>query len=125
VERSAIAALPEHPSFSIPEENPMAIAVGVIETQTFPAVLAAADAMVKAGRVTLAKQDRSESGRQFVAVRGPIGEVKRAMEAGLIAANACPGYAEVTTHIIIPNPQDNIEAVLPIEFTPESEPFRV
>ncbi|QQE64022.1 cytochrome C biogenesis protein CcmK [Leptolyngbya sp. BL0902] len=103
----------------------MTIAVGVIETQTFPAVLAAADAMVKAGRVTLTKYDRSESGRQFVAVRGPIGEVHRAVAAGLEAASACPGYAEVTTHVIIPNPQENVEAVLPIEFTPESEPFRV
>jgi carbon dioxide concentrating mechanism protein CcmK len=103
----------------------MTIAVGVIETQTFPAVLAAADAMVKAGRVTLTKYERAESGRQFVAIRGPIGEVNRAMEAGLVAANACPGYAEVTTHVIIPNPQENIDAVLPIEFSPESEPFRV
>jgi microcompartment protein CcmL/EutN len=103
----------------------MTIAVGVIETQTFPAVLAAADAMVKAGRVTLTKYDRSESGRQFVAVRGLVAEVRLAMEAGMAAAKACPGYAEVTTHVIIPNPQENVEAVLPIEFTPESEPFRV
>lgn len=103
----------------------MSIAVGVIETQTFPAVLAAADAMVKAARVTLVKYDRSESGRQFVAVRGLVAEVKRAMEAGLAAADACPGAAEVTTHIVIPNPQENIEAVLPIEFTPESQPFWV
>ncbi|MGF1566831.1 MAG: carbon dioxide-concentrating mechanism protein CcmK [Nodosilinea sp.] len=103
----------------------MTIAVGVIETQTFPAVLAAADAMVKAGRVTLTKYERAESGRQFVSVRGPIGEVNRALEAGLVAANACPGYAEVTTHVIIPNPQENVEAVLPIEFSAESEPFRV
>ena len=52
----------------------MPIAVGVIETQGFPAVLATADAMVKAGRVTFPNQERSESGRQPVAVRGPISE---------------------------------------------------
>ncbi|HIK45474.1 MAG TPA: carbon dioxide-concentrating mechanism protein CcmK [Leptolyngbyaceae cyanobacterium M65_K2018_010] len=103
----------------------MTLAVGVIETQTFPAVLAAADAMVKAGRVTLTKYERAESGRQFVAVRGPVAEVKRAVEAGLVAAKACPGYAEVMTHVIIPNPEENIDAVLPIEFSPQSEPFRV
>jgi len=103
----------------------MTIAVGVIETQTFPAVLAAADAMVKAGRVTLAKYDRAESGRQFVAVRGPVAEVKRPMVAGLDAANACPGVAEAMTHIVIPNPNDNIDAVLPIEFTEASLPFLV
>lgn len=103
----------------------MTIAVGVIETQTFPAVLAAADAMVKAGRVTLAKYERAESGRQFVSIRGPVGEVNRALEAGLVAANACPGVGEVMTHVLIPNPQENVEAVLPIEFVPASEPFRV
>ncbi len=103
----------------------MAIAVGVIETQTFPAVLAAADAMVKAANVTVSVQERSESGRQFVVIRGLIAEVKRSMEAGLIAAKACPNYAEVTSHVIIPNPTDNIDAILPIGFTPASEPFRV
>lgn len=103
----------------------MPIAVGVIETQTFPAVLAAADAMVKAGRVTLAKYERAESGRQFVSIRGPVGEVKRALEAGLLAANACPGVGEAMTHVLIPNPQENIEGVLPIDFTEAAEPFRV
>ena len=101
----------------------MPIAVGVIETQTFPAILAAADAMVKAGRVTVAIQERSESGRQFVAVRGPVSEVYAAVEAGLIAGNACPGVAEVTSHYIVPNPPENLEAVLPIYFTEASEPF--
>lgn len=103
----------------------MPIAVGVIETQTFPAVLAAADAMVKAGHVTLAKYERAESGRQFVSIRGPVGEVKRALEAGLEAANACPNYGEAMTHVIIPNPNENVEGVLPIDFVEAAEPFRV
>ncbi|TVP65312.1 MAG: carbon dioxide-concentrating mechanism protein CcmK [Leptolyngbya sp. LCM1.Bin17] len=103
----------------------MTIAVGVIETQTFPAVLAAGDAMVKAGRVTLTRQERSESGRQFVVVRGPVAEVRRSVEAGLVAAKACPNNAEVTTHVIIPNPQENVDGILPISFSPESEAFRV
>jgi microcompartment protein CcmL/EutN len=103
----------------------MPIAVGVIETQGFPPVLAAADAMVKAGSVTLVVYDRSESGRQFVAVRGAVAEVKRAMEAGIAAANACPGVATVTTHYVVPNPPENVESVLPINFTEASELFRV
>ncbi len=101
----------------------MAFAVGVIETQGFPAVLAVADAMVKAGRVTLVKYDRSESGRQFVAVRGPVMEVKRAVEAGLAAGNNMPNNGTVTTHYIVPNPLDNLDAVLPIYFSEESEEF--
>jgi microcompartment protein CcmL/EutN len=103
----------------------MPIAVGVIETQGFPAVLAAADAMVKAGNVTIVVQDRSESGRQFVAVRGQVAEVKRAVEAGLVAADACPNNGQVTAHYIVPNPPENVESVLPINFTEDSEPFRV
>ncbi|WP_008314842.1 carbon dioxide-concentrating mechanism protein CcmK [Leptolyngbya sp. PCC 6406] len=101
----------------------MPFAVGVIETQTFPAVLAAADAMVKAGRVTLVKYDRSESGRQFVAIRGPVSEVRQAMEAGLAAGNNMPNYGTVTSHYVVPNPPENLEAVLPIYFTEESEEF--
>lgn len=103
----------------------MPIAVGVIETQGFPTVLAAADAMVKAGRVTIVTQERSESGRQFVAVRGPVSEVKRAVEAGLAAASELPNEGKVTTHYIVPNPPENVVGVLPIDYTSASEPFRV
>jgi len=101
----------------------MPFAVGVIETQGFPAVLAVADAMVKAGRVTLVKYERAESGRQFVAVRGPVSEVKRAVEAGLIVGNDMPNEGTVTTYYIVPNPPENLEAVLPIYFSEESEDF--
>jgi len=103
----------------------MPIAVGVIETQGFPTVLAAADAMVKAGRVTLVVYDRSESGRQFVAVRGPVSEVQRAVAAGIEAGNQLPGEGKVITHYIVPNPPENIETVLPIDFTEASLPFQV
>ena len=103
----------------------MPFAVGVIETQGFTTVLAAADAAVKAGRVTIVRQERSESGRQFVAFRGPVSEVKQAMAAGIEAANKLPGSATVTTHYIVPNPPPNLEAVLPIDYSEESEPYRV
>lgn len=53
----------------------MPAAVGVIETLGFPAVLAAADAMVKAGAVTLVYFGQAESGRFLVAIRGRVAEV--------------------------------------------------
>ena len=102
----------------------MPIAVGVIETQGFPTALAAADAMVKGGRVTLVGYNVADSGRQFVSVRGPISEVNRAVSAGIDAANKCPGVGEVTTYYIIPNPPENLETVLPIDYTEISEPYR-
>ncbi|MDJ0708697.1 MAG: carbon dioxide-concentrating mechanism protein CcmK [Leptolyngbyaceae cyanobacterium MO_188.B28] len=103
----------------------MPIAIGVIETQGFPTALAAADAMVKGGRVTLVTYNVADSGRQYVTVRGPVSEVNRAVAAGIEAANKCPGVGEVTTHYIVPNPPENIETVLPLNFTEASESFRV
>lgn len=98
-------------------------AVGVIQTLGFPAVLAAADAMVKGARVTLVYFDLAERGEFMVAIRGATSEVKPAMEAGLEAARNTPG-GEVVSHYIVPNPPDNAVAVLPIQYTQKSEPFR-
>jgi microcompartment protein CcmL/EutN len=100
------------------------MAVGVIETLGFPAVLAAADAMVKAAGVTLVYYGQAESARLLVAIRGQVAEVKRAVDAGIEAANEAHG-GKVMTYYIVPNPPENIETVLPIHFTSKSEPFRV
>ncbi|MGB3533825.1 MAG: carbon dioxide-concentrating mechanism protein CcmK [Microcoleaceae cyanobacterium] len=99
-------------------------AVGVIQTLGFPGVLAAADAMVKAGRVTIVHFDKAESGQFMVAIRGGVSEVRPAMEAGIRAVEETFG-AELMTHYTIPNPPENLEAILPIAYTEESLPFRV
>lgn len=102
----------------------MPAAVGVIETLGFPAVLAAADAMVKAGAVTLVYFGQAESARFLVAVRGRISEVNRAVAAGIEAGEQAFG-GEVVTHYIIANPSENVETVLPIEYTQKVEQFRM
>ncbi|MDJ0903509.1 MAG: carbon dioxide-concentrating mechanism protein CcmK [Xenococcus sp. MO_188.B8] len=102
---------------------PQQEAVGVIQTLGFPSVLAAADAMVKGGRVTLVYFDKAERGQFTVAIRGGISEVRPAMEAGLLAAEKTFG-GEVVTHYTVPNPPDNVVAVLPIDYTEEVEQFR-
>lgn len=99
------------------------VAVGSIETKGFPAVLAAADAMVKAGRVTLVGYIRAGSARFTVNIRGDVSEVKRAVEAGVAAVEKVYGGA-VETWVIIPRPHENVEAVLPIAFPPEVEKYR-
>lgn len=99
-------------------------AVGVIQTAGFPAVLAAADAMVKGGNVTLVYYGLAERAEFLVAVRGTVSEVRQAMAAGLKAAAETPG-GEVVSHYTVPNPPENVVSVLPIEFTTQSEPFRV
>lgn len=98
-------------------------AVGVIQTLGFPAVLAAADAMVKGGRVTLVFFDKAEKGDFLVAIRGAISEVKPAMDAGLRAAEETYG-GKVQSHYIVPNPPPNVVDVLPIEYTEKVEQFR-
>lgn len=98
-------------------------AVGSLETKGFPPVLAAADAMVKAGRVTLIGYIRAGSARFVVNIRGDVSEVKAAMAAGVEAAENCPGGV-LETWVIIPRPHENVVAVLPIDYNDEVEVFR-
>jgi len=98
-------------------------AVGVIQTLGFPGVLAAADAMVKAASVTLVYYDLAESAQFVVAVRGAVSEVQIAVKAGIEAVEQAVG-AELISHYIVPNPPDNVVAVLPIEYTAKVEQFR-
>ena len=99
-------------------------AVGVIEALGFPSILAAADAMVKGGRVTLVYFDKAEKGNFIVAIRGGISEVKPAMESGIEAAQNTFG-GQVMSYYIVPNPPENVVSVLPIEYTEAVEEFRL
>ncbi|HSM84338.1 MAG TPA: carbon dioxide-concentrating mechanism protein CcmK [Nodosilinea sp.] len=98
-------------------------AVGSLETRGFPPVLAAADAMVKAGRVTLIGYIRAGSARFAINIRGDVSEVKAAMAAGVEAAEKTPGGI-LETWVIIPRPHENVVAVLPIDFNEETEIYR-
>lgn len=98
-------------------------AVGAIETKGFPGVLAAADAMVKAGRVTLVGYIRAGSARFTVMIRGDVSEVKTAMAAGIDAVENVYG-ATLETWVIIPRPHENVEVVLPIAYNDDVQRFR-
>lgn len=98
-------------------------AIGALETKGFPPALAAADAMVKAGRVTLVSCIQSCSARFTVNIRGDVSEVKMAMDAGIAAAHNTPGSI-LETWIIIPRPHENVEAVMDIHYGDEVEEFR-
>ena len=102
---------------------PSQSAVGSLETKGFPGVLAAADAMVKAGRVTLVGYIRVGSARFNINIRGNVSEVKTAMAAGIEAVEKAEGGV-LETWVIIPRPHPNVCAILPIDYTPESEPYR-
>jgi len=101
----------------------MPIAVGMIETKGFPAVVEAADAMVKAARVTLVGYEKIGSARVTVIVRGDVSEVQASVSAGIEAAKRVNGGEVVSTHIIA-RPHENLEYVLPIRYTEAVEQFR-
>ena len=68
------------------ETSVMADALGMIETRSFPAVVEAADAMVKAARVELVSYEKTGGGYTTVIIRGDVAAVKAACDAGQTAA---------------------------------------
>ena len=85
-------------------------ALGMIETRGLVAAIEAADAMVKAANVTLIGSEKIGSGLVSVMVRGDVGAVKAAVEAGGAAA-ARLGEVEATH--VIPRPHGDVNKLLP------------
>ena len=85
-------------------------ALGMIETRGLTAALEAADAMVTAAEVTLIGTEKIGSGLVSVMVRGDVGAVNAAVQAG--AANAAKLGELVATHVI-PRPHQDVEKILP------------
>lgn len=85
-------------------------ALGMIETRGLTAAIEAADAMVKAAEVTLIGTEKIGSGLVSVMVRGDVGAVNAAVQAG--AANASKLGELVATHVI-PRPHSDVEKILP------------
>ena len=85
-------------------------ALGMVETRGLTAAIEAADAMTKAAEVTLVGTEKIGSGLVSVMVRGDVGAVKSAVEAG--AANASRLGELVATHVI-PRPHNDVEKILP------------
>ncbi len=86
-------------------------ALGMVETRGLTAAIEAADSMVKAAQVTLIGTEKIGSGLVTVMVRGDVGAVKSAVEAG--AANAAKLGELVATHVI-PRPHSDVEKILPV-----------
>ena len=76
-------------------------ALGMVETRGLVAAIEAADAMVKAANVVLIGSEKIGSGLVSVMVRGDVGAVKAAVEAGTAAATA---LGEVIATHVIPRP---------------------
>ncbi|MGX7196564.1 BMC domain-containing protein [Enterococcus olivae] len=84
-------------------------ALGMVETRGLIASIEAADAMVKAANVKLVKSEKIGSGLVTMLVRGDVGAVKAAVDAGTSAAQA---VGEVVATHVIPRPHSDIESVI-------------
>ena len=85
-------------------------ALGMVETRGLVAALEAADAMVKAANVQLIGSEKIGSGLVSVMVRGDVGAVKAAVEAGGAAAAR---LGEVVATHVIPRPHGDVDKLLP------------
>lgn len=85
-------------------------ALGMIETRGLTASIEAADAMTKAANVVLVGTEKIGSGLVSVIVRGDVGAVKAAVEAG---AEAASRLGELVAQHVIPRPHADVEKILP------------
>ena len=85
-------------------------ALGMIETRGLTAAIEAADAMSKAAEVALVGTEKIGSGLVTVMVRGDVGAVKAAVDAGAAAAER---VGELISVHVIPRPHEEVEAILP------------
>ena len=86
------------------------IALGMVETKGLVGAVEAADAMVKAANVVLIGSEYVGGGYVTVMVRGDVGAVKAATDAGAAAAKR---VGELVSVHVIPRPHEDVEMILP------------
>ena len=88
----------------------MEVALGMIETKGEIGAIEAADAMVKAAKVRLIGKEFVGGGYVSVMIRGEVGAVKAAVDAGAAAASK---VGELVSVHVIPRPHEEVEFILP------------
>ena len=86
-------------------------ALGMVETRGLVAAIEAADAMLKAANVALVGTEKIGSGLVSVMVRGDVGAVKAAVEAG---GQSAQKLGEIIATHVIPRPHNDVEKILPV-----------
>lgn len=85
-------------------------ALGMVETKGLVGAIEAADAMVKAAKVVLVGKEQVGGGLVTVLVRGDVGAVKAATDAGAAAARR---VGELISVHVIPRPHEEVEKLIP------------
>lgn len=86
-------------------------AIGLVETRGFPALVGAADAMLKAADVQLAAYEKIGAGLCTAIIRGSVANVAMAVEAGMYEAER---IGELNAVMVIPRPLEELEQTLPV-----------
>lgn len=92
-------------------------ALGMVECFGLVAMIEAADAMVKAANVKLVGYEKIDAGLVTAIVRGEVGAVKAAVDAGAAAARK---VGQVTATHVIPRPHENVDDGIPVLVTGET-----
>ena len=92
-------------------------ALGMVECMGLVAMIEAADAMVKAANVKLVGYEKVDAGLVTAIVRGEVGAVKAAVDAGAAAARR---IGTVTAVHVIPRPHDEVDEGIPVLATGET-----
>jgi microcompartment protein CcmL/EutN len=94
-----------------PDKPEIGDALGMIETRGLVGMIEAADAMLKTANVVLVSWQKVDAGLVTAIVRGDVGSVKAATDAGAAAARR---VGELVGVHVIPRPADDVERVFPI-----------
>jgi len=92
-------------------------ALGMVECFGLVAMIEAADAMVKSANVKLVGYEKIDAGLVTAIVRGEVGAVKAAVDAGAAAARR---IGTVTAVHVIPRPHDEVDDGIPVLYTGET-----
>lgn len=91
--------------------QPSDSALGLVSTQSFPAIVGTADMMLKSSQVTLVGYEKIGSGYCTAVVRGKVADVRLAVEEG---AKTAEQFGQLVSKLVIPRPMPNLQAVFPI-----------
>ena len=95
----------------VDEKADIGDALGMIETRGLVGMIEAADAMLKTANVVLVSWQKVDAGLVTALIRGDVGSVKAATDAGAAAARR---VGELIGVHVIPRPADDLEKVFPI-----------
>ena len=96
---------------SLVAKNDVGDSIGMVETRGLVGMIEAADAMVKAANVVFVGWQKVDAGLVTAIVRGDVGSVKAATDAGAAAARR---VGELVGVHVIPRPADDLEKVFPM-----------